>query len=112
MLEIQAGVPYRLGGMPVTLPTEPGEYTLDLLNLANTDNSSFGMALDFGFGTEGDPVTKWASAAQGDGVDDVIVYDPTRGHLDNGLTLTVIPEPATLILLGLGGLAALRRRRK
>lgn len=65
------------------------------------------MVLDFGFGTgPGDEVTKWASAAQDQLIDGVITY------ANGPLTLTVIPEPATLILLGLGGLAALRRRRK
>ena len=110
MLAMQAGVPYRIGGMVVTLPSGRGggEFTLDVLNLANTDDSNFGMVIDFGFGTnpDTDPVVKWASAAQGDGVDAPITYGP-----GGPLTLTVIPEPATLILLGLGGLAALRRRR-
>lgn len=100
MLALEAGVPFRLGGMTVTMPIEFGCYTLDLLNLANTDNSDFGMVLDFGFGGDGDPITKWASAAEGEGVDDVITYA-------NGPLKTIcIPEPVTLILLGLGGLAA------
>ena len=110
---LTAGVPYRIGGMPVTLPSEPGTYTLDVLNLSNTDDTNFGMVLNFGFGGAGDPVKLWASAAQADNADDSIIYNPARDHLSGGgLTLTVIPEPATLILLGLGGLAALRRRRK
>ena len=79
------------------------------MNLANTDDANFGMVIDFGFGTgPGDPVTKWASASQDTNlqVDAPITYGP-----GGPLTLTVIPEPATLVLLGLGGLAALRRRR-
>ncbi len=66
-----------------------------------------------GFGTgPGDEVTKWASAAGDPTVNDSIIYNPGRDHLQGGLQLVVIPEPATLILLGLGGLAAIRRRRK
>ncbi|MCH7925986.1 MAG: hypothetical protein IIC51_10675, partial [Planctomycetes bacterium] len=33
MLDLQAGVPYRIGGMPVLLPDAPADYTLDVLNL-------------------------------------------------------------------------------
>lgn len=106
MLEMLAGVPFHLGSMTVTLPTVPGEYTLDLLNLANTHDTNFGAVIDFGFGGLGDPITKWASAAEGVGVDGPITYET------GPLTLIVIPEPATLILLGLGGLAVLRHRRK
>ena len=107
---LTAGVPYRIGGMPVTLPSEPGTYTLDVLNLSNTDDTNFGMVLNFGFGGAGDPVKLWASAAQADNADDSIIYNPARDHLSGGgLTRTVIPEPPTLILLGRGGLDALRR---
>lgn len=102
MLTLSNGVPTRLGGVIVTLPTDPGVYTLDVLNIANEDQN-FGAIIDFGFGTgPGDEVTKWASTPGADG----------RITYANGpLLLEVIPEPATLILLGLGGLAALRRRR-
>ena len=106
MLEMFAGVPFHLGSLTVTLPTVPGEYTLDLLNLANTHDTNFGAVIDSGFGGLGDPITKWASAAEGVGVDGPITYET------GPLTLIVIPEPATLILLCFGGLAALRCRRK
>ncbi len=63
MFEIEAGIPYRLGGMVVTLPVDCGNYTLDVLNLPNVNDPNIGMVLDFGFGTdENDLVTKWASA--------------------------------------------------
>ncbi len=105
MLAVTAGVPYRLGGMVVTLPAAAGHYTLDVLNLANTNDLSSGMVQDFGFGQgAGDPVTKWASAAGGD---DVIAY------ANGPLTLTVVPEPSTALLLAsaLVAMAAGRRRR-
>ncbi|MCH8150664.1 MAG: PEP-CTERM sorting domain-containing protein [Planctomycetes bacterium] len=116
MLQLEAGMPYRLGGMLVTLPSARGgaaEYTFDVLN-AEAQTTNDGMSLDFGFGTslkDGSPdpndlVTKWSSVL-GAG-DDSITYADGSGPL----TLRVIPEPATLILLGLGGLAAIRRRRK
>ena len=76
---------YRLGGMVVTLPYgmdgDPyGVFTIDLLNLANTDDSNFGMVPEFGFGGFDDPITKRASAVDGQGVDDVIIY--ANGPLD------------------------------
>ena len=33
------------------------------------------------------------------------------GHYADAVTLTIVPEPATVLLLGLGGLALLRKRR-
>jgi hypothetical protein len=109
MLQFNEGVATRLGGMVVTLPTEPGVYTVDLLSPAPGEAPTVnnGVVFDFGFGGgPGDEVTKWASAPQPRGTDLLITYGAS-----GPLTLTVIPEPATLVLLGLGGIAALRRRR-
>ena len=39
--------------------------------------------------------------------------DPTQTNaiIVNDMDVTLVPEPVTLVMLGLGGLAALRRRR-
>ena len=41
-----------------------------------------------------------------------IGFDGYNVQLLDNVTITVVPEPATLALLGLGGLALLRRRKK
>jgi formylglycine-generating enzyme required for sulfatase activity len=38
-------------------------------------------------------------------------YNPDYERYDIGFRVTSVPEPATLLLLGLGGLALLRKRR-
>jgi hypothetical protein len=78
----------------VTLPMANGSYVLDALNSTASDMNS-GARVDFGFGGA-DPLTTWWSGDQ----------SITGGKL----TLTVVPEPATLALLALGGFALLRRR--
>ena len=95
---LQAGVSMRIGGMWVTLPTILGDYTLDLLNAAATDMND-GFRIDFNFD---DPQT-WSAVG---GENAQIVYGDGGGPL----TFSVVPEPATLLLLTFGGLAAWRRR--
>jgi len=57
----------HLGAMPITVPTGTTSYTIDLLNVANTD-LNFGAVISFGFGIEpGDPITQFASAPGADG---------------------------------------------
>ncbi len=104
----QQGIFGRLGGIPVTLPTQPGTYTLDLLNLPQTDNVNDGLTIGFGFGVAAnDPYTIWSSASADSKADGSIEYSSQSGPV----TFVVVPEPTTLILLGLGALVLFRKRR-
>ncbi|UCE60184.1 MAG: PEP-CTERM sorting domain-containing protein [Phycisphaerales bacterium] len=102
MLTIRAGVPFHAGVMPVTLPQAAGTYTLDLLNETAGD-ANLGALIMFG-GLDGTPTSEWSSIDDGS---KEIAYSTASGPLE----LTVIPEPATVLLFAAGGIAVFRRRR-
>ena len=112
-LAITQGAQFRVGAMAITAPEfVPGgnnEYTIDFLNGENlTDlNTSFTMQIE-----AGGSFNLWTAAYEStqDTVHGHIAYASTRGMPGGPLTIRV-PEPASLALLALGGLAVLRRRR-
>lgn len=104
MLELHQGGQTRLGRFHLTIPqgTPEGSYLIDVLN-ANELNENLGADFRYGFGTPTDPSVILRAA------DGEILPSPNQA---GGLPITVVPEPATLAMLGLGGLAAAFRRRR
>lgn len=115
-LRLPAHGTITIGSIGVTLPSQPGDYLLDVMN-ADQVSRNAGARLDFGFGSPSgpDPHITWhafdegaiaggrfmAGTTAGAGLQ--FEYDPIPG--------VITPEPAGLMLLALGGMAALGRRR-
>jgi hypothetical protein len=86
------GSPLQVATFDVLVPNAPGQYLLDVITQKDLTNDDAGGLVEWGF-------------------ENPVQNRPRNGNLGGGqLRLTVIPEPATLLFLGLGGLALLRRR--
>ena len=92
MFVIPSGSPLQLGFGEVTVPGAAATYQLDVLN-ATESNPNFTARIDFDFANP----TTWTA------------FD---GTITGGVArMTVVPEPVSLALLAIGGVAVLRRRR-
>jgi hypothetical protein len=87
--------PITVGTLTITAPITPGTYTLSLAG--GDQNIDSGTEI---IGAQGAVIDAQPSGGFGGG----ITLTP--------LSFTVMPEPATLALLGLGGLVTLLRRRR
>ncbi|MBI4716177.1 MAG: hypothetical protein HY763_00055 [Planctomycetes bacterium] len=89
------GSPVYLGSVDVTLPHTPGAYTLDAVTPADPADSNLGGLVSYGFGV-----------VPGD---DIVELRPGSGLSGGQYTFVVVPEPATLAMLGPGMLFAVHR---
>lgn len=97
MLILNQDAATRVGALGVTLPNQTGTYLLDLLD---TDDTEYGAEIRWGgLGITTDPIDPTSPLRSSNG-----------GITGGRLAFTVIPEPATLALLGIGVLIAGARR--
>ncbi len=107
---------FHIGWIDVTLPMAEGDYTLDVLNAPGyfgpPVNPDVGAWLRYGFGmVDGDPVTNWVPADPDEIAGGTFAFG--RGG-EFGYTSqpgAIVPEPASVVLLAIGVLAGMRRRR-
>jgi hypothetical protein len=98
---------FGLGGF--TVPTTGSGDTFGVRGLADDVTLPFGYIS--GTGLNGQSFYSGATLASLGATPGTYVWQTSFGGVDDSLTLDVIPEPSSLALLGLGGLALLRRRR-
>ena len=74
--------------------------------------ADFGTVFQTGAGTEGTLITFEVGGVSKDLVDGSSYANSNRGNYVDNIEFTLVPEPTTTALLGLGGLALILRRRK
>ena len=74
--------------------------------------ADFGTVFQTGAGTEGTLLTFEVGGVTKDLVDGSSYANSNRGNYVDNIVFTLVPEPTTTALLGLGGLALILRRRK
>jgi len=104
MLILNQSTNKLVGSLNVTF-NEVGLQTLDVLN-DDEVSLNFGAEIRHGFGVVADPTDPLSPIRANGGAMFMV-----QGQ-ENGFVANVVPEPATLVLLGLGGVAAAFRRRR
>lgn len=89
-----------------------------MLSIEDANGLLTGIELTSSFGTDPDAIAITGYTVTSNGIDDVVFTIDntdlltTGAYPINGLTITqVVPEPSTLVLLAVGGMTLLRRRR-